>query len=252
MLQISSSRLGRSADCPHCGAGSVLGFHWEHARTATDPKFRRDLSVFVSPVPLRCGMLHQCRACGSHWYLSGAPACLNYVSPDRLDLIRKWNEKPIRLNAAQLSVLGAIGSTPPDIYGNGSQYVETPCAVTTAHGESFDLAIVSFQKHAPYEAWRDCRLASEIKAIRPSRFTLSREVRIATSRADEIRMGFAPTVVELPDGEIFALNWTQNFFVSPNVDASQVAVSSRGFDWKSPPPVLGSPQGVVHFVADPP
>ncbi|MBD8897831.1 hypothetical protein [Rhodanobacter sp. DHG33] len=175
---------------------------------------------------------------------------MNYVSPDRLELVSRWNDKPILLNPGQVSILGAIGSTPPDVYGNGSQYVETPCAVTTVHGESFDLAIVSLQKHAPYEEWRHCYLASDIKEIRPSPFALNLEVRTATSRADEIRMGFAPTVVEAPDGEVLVLNWRQNFIVSPKFDVSQVAVSSRRFDWKSPPPVLGPPQGVVYFVAD--
>ncbi|GLQ50904.1 hypothetical protein ACFFJT_06350 [Dyella flava] len=175
---------------------------------------------------------------------------MNHVPPERVDLIRQWNERKIALTEEHLSAINAIGATPPDVYGNGRQYRETPCAITTIHGSSFDLAIVSIQEHASFEEWRHCYLASDIKEVRPSPFALSHEIRVATSRADEIRMGFAPTVVELPSGEIVALNWRQNFLVKADCDASQVIISQRRLDWREPPPVLNTPPGIVYFVAD--
>ncbi|MGH8301730.1 MAG: hypothetical protein ACRET5_09730, partial [Steroidobacteraceae bacterium] len=134
--------------------------------------------------------------------------------------------------------------------GSSRHCQETPCSVTTLDGEQIDLAIVSRQRHAPFEEWRDCRLASEIAAVRPSPHALPLAVRIASSRADEVRMGFSPTVIDLPGGEWLALNGRASFLVWPGCKSSEAVVSSREVDWMQPPPVYREPKP-IYFVADP-
>ena len=249
-VQVSSSRLGHRTSCPSCGAGGLISFDWEYAKTSRSPEHRRDLSVFVRPRELRYGVLYECVLCRHPWYLCGEPAFMNFVPPERLELIEKWNEHPIILRQEPSAQLGAIGRTPPDQYGNGRQFHETPCAITTVSGEQINLAIVSVQRHAPFEEWRDCRLASDIAAVHPSPYALPLTVRAASSQADEIRMGFAPTMIEAPNGELLALNGTQNFLVSSRCKASEVVVSNRRLDWSNSPALHGRPDGIVYFVAD--
>lgn len=250
LLQVSSSRLGRDPDCRICGAGSTISFNWEYAKTNNRPDARRDLSVFTSPRQMRWGTLFQCASCAQPWYLDGDARFMNFVPRERIRLIQEWNEHSIVIGSEHRAKLEQIGRTPPDLYGNGAQFHETPCGVVTKSGERLDLTIVSVQRHAPFEEWRQCRLASEIETIYPSPHALSLPVRTATSRADEIRMGFAPTLVELPNGELVALNWTQNFFVREGCDTNAIVVSQRRLDMKNPPEIYSSPKNVTYFVAD--
>lgn len=175
---------------------------------------------------------------------------MQFVSSERLELVEKWDKAPIRLSASQMVELEDIGCTPPDVYGNGVQFQETPCLVVTKDGETIDLAVVSLQRHAPIEQWRPYRLASDIEEIRLSPFALPLAVRRATARAEEIRMGFSPTLVILPSGEELALNGTNHFLVWNGCDASRVQLSHRGFDMRTPDKVYGGHSGVVYFVAD--
>jgi len=176
---------------------------------------------------------------------------MNFVPRDRLPLIQDWNRQPISLRSEHVSEIRRIGRTPPDLYGNGSQYHETPCAVTTDQGERFELAIVSLQRHPPFEDWRTCRLATDIARIGPSPYTLPLAVRVASSQADEIRMGLAPTLVEAPDGVLLTLNWTQSFLVREGCPSSEVVLSNKPVNLKKLPPVYSQPKEVVYFVADP-
>lgn len=237
--------------CQSCGAGGVYSFGWEQAQSSPYPQMRRDVSVFVRPRELRHGTLYECVSCHQPWYLYGDPPVMNIVPRRRLELIERWNERPIILQQAHIDQLLAIGATPPYQFGISRQYQETPCSVTTADGERMDLAVVSVQRHAPFEEWRDYRLGSEIAAVRPSPHALPLAVRMASSRADEVRMGFSPTVIDLPGGEWLALKGRASFLVWPRCKSSEVVVSSRKVDWLHPPPVYDEPKA-VYFAADPP
>lgn len=250
MTQISSQRLGGDPQCSECGAGQTISFNWRYAEATSRPEMRRDLSVFVNPRPLRYGTLYTCRSCGQAWYLCGDPPFMHFVAKERLPLVEEWDRTPIKLSPRQLYALEGIGRTPPDLYGNGIQFHETPCSVVTREGECINLAVISRQRHAPIEEWRQCRLASEIVEIHPSPHALSLAVRLETTQAEEFRMGFAPTVVVLPSGEELALNWAQHFLVWDQCDASKVVLSSNHFDFRNPAKIYNGTQGVVYFVAD--
>ena len=175
---------------------------------------------------------------------------MNVVPRERLELIERWNEGPIVLRADHVTALEAIGPTPSDPYGNQRGLRETPCAVTTVTGERIDLAIVSVQRHAPFEHWRSYRLANEMAEVHPSRYALPLEVRVATSRARELRMGFAPTIAKLPTGERVAFNGPQNFFVREGVAASDIVLSRSLFQFKKPQPIHPGDEVITYFVAD--
>lgn len=239
-----------SVTCQSCGAGGIYSFGWEQAQSSPYPQMRRDVSVFVRPRRLRHGTLYECVSCGQPWYLYGEPAVMNIVPRERLALIEKWNERPIILQQGHMDQLLAIGETPPYPYGSSRHCQETPCSVTTADGEQIDLAIVSMQRHAPFEDWREYRLGSEIAMVRPSPDALPLAVRMASSQADEVRMGFSPTVIDLPRGEWLVLKGRASFLVWTGCENSEVVVSTRKVDWSDPPPVYAEPKA-VYFVADP-
>lgn len=250
LLQVSSSRLGRTPDCPDCETGSLVSFNWKYAKKESRPDRIRDLSVFIVDRQLRWGALYRCKTCNKSWYLDGDAEFMNFVEEDRLPLIKQWNEHQIYLSLEQDATLDKIGRTPPDHYGNGANFHETPCTVITKSGERVDLAIISRQKHPPFEDWRQYRLASEIDEIFPSPFALPLAVRMATSVADEIRMGFAPTLVEMPNGNSVVLNWRHNFIVRSDCNAGDVVLSQRRINMDTSPEIYSSPKNIIYFVAD--
>jgi hypothetical protein len=250
LLHVSSRRVGRAPSCTFCDAGRTISFNWQYARDAARPEAGRDVSMFVKSRELRYGALYECKSCGQPWYLWGEPELMSCVPQEQLRLIDRWNEREIRLPAELSAQLAAIGRTPPDRFGNGSQFHETPCAATLVSGERIDLAVVSLQRHAPFEDWRNSRLATEILEIHPSPYALPLAVRVATSRADELRMGFAPTRVDLPSGESLVLNGTQSFLLRPGCKAGDVEVSHRKFDWQDQTPVYDRAEEIAYFVAD--
>jgi hypothetical protein len=135
-------------------------------------------------MPLRYGTLYECGSCRQPWYLCDDPPFMHFVPRDRVELVRRWSEREIVLSAEQAAQLRAIGRTPADIYGNRSEYHETPCSVTTVQGETLDLSVVSLQRHAPFEQWRPCRLATDIREIRPSPYAHTGDERITYFVAD--------------------------------------------------------------------
>lgn len=252
------SRLGAPVACELCLAGRLMSFNWARAN---DHGPRGDLKPggFTSPgrsafdvsQPLRHGTLYRCKACGRSWYLDGDTDMMSLVPEDRVSLILAWNQHAIFLSKGISAKLDAIGRTPPDKYGNGREYREIPCGVITTSGEHVDLAIVSFQSHAPFEPWRHCRLGSEISDVYPSPYALPLPVRIATSEADETRMGLAPTVIEMPNDRLFILNWRPNFLVKDGLRAGDARVSRRRLGSGETPEIVSAPtKEVVYFIVD--
>jgi len=249
---VLSTLLNRDSDCRICGADSTTGFSWEYAKTTNQPDTRQ----FVSPQKMRWGTLFQCASCGQPWYLDGNAKFANLVARERIGLIQEWSDHPIFIGSENLAKLEEIGRNPPRMIMVGTKSQETPCGVLTKSGERIDLAIVSIQRHAPFEDWRQYRLASEIETIYPSPYALPLPVRTATLTAVEIAMGFAPTLVELPNGQEIILNGTHNFFVREGCDASAIVLSQKRLDMKSLPEIyspsenISLSKNITYFVAD--
>ena len=247
---IKTSRLGVRSDCGACRSGSIYGFNYRYALEMKDSDYATIIEALAKQKDLRFGALHKCMECGASWYFDPARNWMETTPWDRLALIDAWNEHAIFLAGDNLKILDAIGKTPHDIYGNGKQYVETPCGVVTTQGEQIDTAIVSFQNHAPFERDRQYRLASDIAEIFESPFALPLKVREETANAEEKRMGFAPTIVEV-GGKPFILNWRVNFFMEPGLDARDAKVSTANLDMAKLPPIAPEAEDITYFVADP-
>lgn len=235
--------------CQVCRAGGLISFSWPDPPNYDNDKNWRPMETLRLDRPLRYGALYRCRACARPWHLNRAEDKMSIVPEDGLELVLAWNEAEIMLSHAVLAVLVEIGRTSPDIYGNGREYVETPCGVVTHSGERVDVAIVSIQRDAPVEEWRPCRLASEIAEVYPSPFALPLEVRLATTRAEEVGMGFAPSLIVMPDGRRFLLNGTTNFISQPGYRAVDARHNASTFD-RNDTPLLAATPPVTWFVAD--
>lgn len=249
--QFSSRQIGKKASCSFCQAGNIISFNWKYALENSKSDLPKNKDLYVNPIKLKKGSLLQCKSCGSHWYLDSDEQLMNHVKDEKLETIELWGNSDQKLSSDQVEALRSIGPTPPDLYGNGSKVTETPCEVRTKNGEVIECAIVSIQNHAPFEDWRKYRLASEIEKISASRYALPLEVRLKTTQADEIRMGFAPTLVHLSNGKKIILNGTTNFLKLVGVETIKTTVCSERVNISSMPKIYQSNEKAVYFIADP-
>ena len=248
---MGTSRLGVEPRCQACGAGASLWFSWRHAHERRSPEDLRSISLFAYWRALRRGKLYKCSLCDEVWHLDEDAKRMTHVGSERLPLVLDWNREASALPAAMSDVVRRIGPTPPDVYGNGSEHRVTPCAVTTHLGEYFDKALICVQRDAPVEDGLRLHLGSEIAEIAESPFALPLSVREASSRAHEVRMGFSPTLIEMPDGRRFVMNGTTHFFVAPGYAASDArAVAGSYFSEPIPPSLVETHNDVIYFVVD--
>lgn len=240
-----SMKIAPTERCRLCGAGGLKSFNWQYAKEPPSdstcnifnwPYGKVHPPVYTSYVyefvkKLRTGSLFKCKSCSNPWYLDENELFMNFVQKTRLELIEQWNASPITLPAEQLQILKKIGSPPQNIQERSKEYCETPCKVITKNGEVFDFAIVTQQSTPPFEEYRKYRLASDIQEIQVSPFALSLDVRIATTQASEINMGFAPTIVEKPNGQQMVFNWIEHFYDYTDCLASDIKVIKDFYYW---------------------
>lgn len=197
-------------NCKHC-ENSTGFFHW----APQDPF----ILAFREVKPIKFGTLVSCPGCETLFSLTAEAERADRVEmirieKDELPALEKWNSTPLVPTPEQLKTLQIIGATPPDIYTNGSGQILVPCRCILRDGTEIDYCLLRLQKLPPVKSnLGDARfyLLNEVKEIFPSDFALSQAVRYATTRAEEIRMSLAPTVVIGPDGTKYYFNWTNDF-----------------------------------------
>lgn len=176
---------------------------------------------------------------------------MTHVDDSRVELVLAWDAAPITLPADLVDIVQQIGPTPPDVYGNGRERRVTPCAVKTRSGETFERAMICVQGDAPVEDHMRFRLGSEIACIQESAFALPADVRRASSLAPEMRMGFSPTLIEMPDGQRFVMNGMTSFMLVEGYAAKDAQVTSGSYFQENPPPAfIETPKDIVYFIVD--
>jgi hypothetical protein len=209
--------------CKHCERPDSTGYSlWDNK----EPFIQK----FQTVKKLNTGELVACPLCKSKWIKLFSPreknsttVSLDFVPEESLSVLDDWDSKTLVPTAAQKKVLKKIGATPPDIYTNGSEYIRFPCKCILKDGRTLDFCIIEFRRVAPgLEGTEKPIYLDEVKEILPSEYTLSRKVRYATTRADEVTNSYAPTVVRLPSGGKYIFNWTNHFFASKKIKGSTI------------------------------
>lgn len=210
--------------CRHCADST--GFSRWYANDKT-------ILAFEKIRDIKFGALVACPGCGAVFAKteeaeSHGRVEMNRIEKSEMPAIAAWENEILEPTLAQLAALKSIGATPPDLYTNGAGQIVFPCRVSLKNGEDLDYCLVRFQKLPPLKSNlynSPYILLNEVADIFPSEFALSREVRYATTRAEEIRMSFAPTIVLGPDDKKYYLNWTNDFVDFQNWKGSDIRLS---------------------------
>lgn len=230
----------------------MLSFNWQHAKQqAADSEYGILLSQLRPVRQLRAGELYQCQHCQAWWYLDQDQTFAQHLEQHQLAFIDDWQHSDsLQLPADMRHQLEQIGSVPACDYGKQLPQV-FPCQVTTIDGQVWPFAEIVVQRKAPVNGYRNFRLASDIAAISPSPYALPQMVRQACAHAMEIRMGFAPTLLILSNGQQIIINGGCNFLNINDVDSQQTRVGHLPNSMAKFPPIHHSKVKVVSFIATP-
>lgn len=236
--------------CPSCDGHGSVGFGWDLSALDDDNELWMYVKRFHLVSNLRVGQLFRCPSCEQHWYLNGNKTFMTLVPADRLQSVEEWNSKTLQFSDEDLLRMKEIGATPPDLYGNGKGVIEIPCEVTDKQGNTYKQAFIRFQSNPPIDFWRDrWRLSDEIESFRASEYCLNQDVRLATSQAEEMKMGFCPTRVQDKSGNQYVVNWTQDFVDCDGLKGKDIILSTvESKEW--PPRLDAAWSEIEYFIAD--
>ncbi len=250
---ISTQRLtGSYGWCPHCDVRAVTLFNLTYVRAHLDRQLQDILAHLGHPAQLKHGVLRRCSECGQGWYVDEEGIFAIRVPRDREALLAQWSERRLDIDGHS-DALASIGSIEADRYGNSRGYHHIPCEIEWADGSTSDPCILLVTTRPPImETQLHVRLFENVARVRPTDFALPLEVRCATRRADEQRMGYAPTWVEDGAGHTFILNWSADVFAHEGIRGKDIRLTSRRWTARELPPILGEPRDRVTYVyADP-
>jgi hypothetical protein len=245
--------LRPSAPCELCDARPLTAFSWSYAESSDDSqlaKLRRRLRETDS---LKSGWLYRCPTCEQAWYLDVAKSVATRVPREREELLRAWSSRRYEIAIDHHDVLRSIGGVEGDRRGNDRGYLRIPCGIEWTDGTTSDPCLIVVTSHPPIsETMRRVRLFDAVGHVEPSGFALPRTVRCATRKAEERRMGFAPTAIETPSGRVVLLDWLADVFEHEGVVGSQVRLARRWPDAGDQTPVVSEPRDRITYVfADP-
>ncbi|WP_405079252.1 hypothetical protein ACI48J_16235 [Paenibacillus chitinolyticus] len=248
-----SRKSSPPAACPQCSGKKYISFNWarfQHGHDAESKQVQRALKIERQ---LKHGWEYACENCGSRWYLGRDGIMMSYIHPSKAGLVEHWNAGTYEVSGEIWDELKKIGASAQGSIAGGRTSAEVPCRVTTVRGETFDMAYVSFQSRPPIDLWQDgrrIRFCDEVASVEPSPYTLPADVRLATSWAQEIRMGYAPTAVQAPDGHLFQLNWANDFFASGPYKGEDLRLTDLAGDWDQADMAGVPSEYILYFVAD--
>lgn len=215
-------------DCPACANRKII---------ATSTNSFKDFNAdhFLEIEQLKHGKILQCGSCQTMWHVGESERWVYTISNDQLESVHEWNNRSLTISPKQLDTLKKIGATPSDLYGNQMEFISIPCRCVLKSGEILETAVISIQKNPPiglsYDLNKKFHFIDEIVTIESSPFTLPIEVRIATTKAEEVRMSYAPTLVKAPNNKLYITNWTTNFFHEDGIRGEDMRLPSNHENW---------------------
>jgi len=214
--------IGPDVGCGQCNPDEKVKGSWMIGPWYE--KYKKYFAPLSEVKKLKLGRLFSCKHCNALWLLTEDSLHLKYIPYENIDLFNEWSNKELRFSEQILSKLKEIGAQPVDLYGNGLETVCFPCSARCQKGEVLEYCVIVFTMTPPvfdYPKYENFVWANEIIDVWPSEYVLPRELRIEASRAEEVRMGYMPSVISDPEGYGHIINGHPCFIKIDNYKGSE-------------------------------
>ena len=191
----------------------------------------RIAEALVERASLKFGHRYDCKYCGRPWFLDGDSKMMHRVPDSRRPILEEWATKDTRPSDEQKAQLAEIGSAALKARNYDSE-IAVPCRLRSGD-EEWDPAIVMITRVPPVaEYYSNVRLLAPDDEIHASGYALSLKIRKACLRAQELRMGFAPTAIEDGNSHRVILNWGAHVYRSGTRKGEDYHLAKRQFSFK--------------------
>lgn len=235
--------------CPQCdGSGSIF-FRYKESLKSRNDKYN---DYIKKTYKLKYGALGQCIVCENFWY-ADENFGQYFIHKQRVPLLQKWSESKHVLPFKLLLKAFRIRPTPEGFYGGMLKRTEIPCSITTVNNVNYQKALLVITKLPPiYESVENVFFSNQIKEIQESSFALPFCVRKASAAAEEVRMGFFPTVVSSRSGSRIMLNGVCNFYDHLGIKGEDIVLSAKNsISQESFEHYSEVREDIVYFFSDP-
>lgn len=173
--------------------------------------------------------IYKCARCGIQFFKNGN--IFNRIMPGQLDLLKKWITSELKIEKSLSGKLAQIGFS-----NNWNSEKVAPCMVTSKTGELIDFTVIKVSSNPPlgadYESYKSILFIDQISDIESSKYGLSQEIRKATETAEEMRIGFYPTILISPTNKKIVLNGFELFFDQEGIKGSELKLANEPWDYR--------------------
>jgi hypothetical protein len=208
----------------------VIEYNIEYAKQGKDKEIKKIHTSLTLHEELTYGKIYKRQNNGDFWYINPKETIARYITKEQLELFHRWDKEILLPTEEQFHQLKSIGGLPSHEYSLYPDQIEFPARVITNDNQSHDLCIIHFSKYPPFQTYfKKVLLLSDITQIVASDFSLSHELRLASMKAEEIRMSFYPFMVKTKTGHFLTYNGITQFASTGNIKGEEI-VSHVDFD----------------------
>ncbi|MDB5120624.1 MAG: hypothetical protein JWN56_1842 [Sphingobacteriales bacterium] len=216
-------------------SGKIIEFNIEAATDIKNKEIKEIKDKLVFHLEISHGKVFKRQDNGDLWYINSNATIARFITLHQFELIQRWNNQILLPNEEQLFSLSSIGGLPSSEYSLYPRSLEFPATIVTTGGKRIDMCIFHFCEAPPFQSYlRKTIMLSDIAEISPSELALSHNLRMASTRAEEIRMSFYPFMVLTNKGKLITYDGTTQFAskgeIKGNEIISEVAFSYEKFD----------------------
>lgn len=204
-------------------SGQIIEYNIESSRDGKNKDIKAINDALTFQEEISFGKIHKRKDNGDLWYINPKETIARFITKDQLELFHKWDKRPLLLTDQQFEILKQIGGLPSSQYSLYPDNLQFPARVTTNNGQQIDLCLFHFSQAPPFQRYfKKILLLSDIADIKPSELSLSHNLRLASTLADEIRMSFYPFMVKTNTGRLITYNGITQFASTGEIKGNEI------------------------------
>ncbi len=170
---------------------------------------------------------YQCSICKSIFYKE--VEMFQRFANGQIEILKEFDSHNLELNEKLKIELNSIGLS-DDLHMNKT----APVKVLLKNGKTIDFATIRISKKPPigyyFDHFKEVIFIDKVEAIEKSEFGLSKKIREKAKNAEEMRMGFYPTVLGASNGEKVVINGKPLFFRNGKIKRADLKLENESWD----------------------
>jgi len=208
--------------CPSCYDDNIISFGFDYLDSKFDSKISLRKTIGETEI-------FQCSTCKNYFFIDNN--LYSKVIPGQIEILENWSSRNLICPIDLKKEIEKIGPTE-----NWSSGKFIPCKIELKNANEYDFATIEFSNRPPlgfhYSTYKNIFFIDEVKSISQTEYGLSYEIRQASFRATEKRMGFYPTVLRTETFTEVVINGVELFFESDKIKGKELTLANTEWDYR--------------------